>query len=139
MAIQFHPKYGQILYCDFTSGFREPEMVKNRPVIVISRSNNQVCTVVPLSGTKPDPVRSHHYEISPASLPNRLAAQGSWWAKCDMVTTVGFWRLDRVKEGKDANGKRQFSTKCLNDNDLREVKKCVIYALCLSDLTQSDG
>ena len=38
MAITFHPKPGQILMCDFTYGFREPEMIKNRPVIVLTPS-----------------------------------------------------------------------------------------------------
>jgi mRNA interferase MazF len=47
---------GQILICDFSSGFVEPEMVKVRPVVVISpkprKSIHSLCTVVPLSTTR---------------------------------------------------------------------------------------
>jgi uncharacterized protein YifN (PemK superfamily) len=54
MAITFHPGYGTILYCDFDHQ-KASEMIKNRPVIVISRKNGNcaLCTVVPLSGTEP--------------------------------------------------------------------------------------
>ena len=53
MAINFHPRLGQVLYCDFKTGFRPPEMVKARPVVVLSRNHHELCTVVPLSGTEP--------------------------------------------------------------------------------------
>ncbi len=37
MPITIHPKAGQLLLCDFSKGFREPEMVKaSRPVIILS-------------------------------------------------------------------------------------------------------
>lgn len=36
MALRFHPKPGTILMCDFDTGFQVPEMVKKRPVIVLS-------------------------------------------------------------------------------------------------------
>ena len=37
MPINYPPKRGQILLCDFSQGFKEPEMVKgSRPVVVIS-------------------------------------------------------------------------------------------------------
>ncbi|EHN5985923.1 type II toxin-antitoxin system PemK/MazF family toxin, partial [Salmonella enterica] len=39
MPITHHPKPGQILLCDFSQGFKEPEMIKpSRPVIVLSGS-----------------------------------------------------------------------------------------------------
>lgn len=136
MALQFHPKRGQVLYCDFTTGFIEPEMVKVRPVVVLSRTNQQVCTIVPLSGTEPNPLREYHWQVSPESLPPHLAAKGTWWAKCDMITTVAFARLDRVRDGKDANGKRLYSHKCISAADLRAIHNCILFALCLNkDLT----
>ncbi len=35
MPISFHPRAGRMFMCDF-SGFQPPEMVKVRPVVVIS-------------------------------------------------------------------------------------------------------
>ncbi|MDB4679556.1 type II toxin-antitoxin system PemK/MazF family toxin [Planctomycetaceae bacterium] len=63
MAIKFHPGYGTILYCDF-SHQTEPEMVKSRPVVVVSRRNTNVrlCTVVPLSSTQPEKIQSWHHK-----------------------------------------------------------------------------
>ncbi len=34
--LNFQPKPGSVVYCDY-EGFIEPEMVKKRPVIVISK------------------------------------------------------------------------------------------------------
>ena len=48
MAIKFYPRQGTLLMCDFNTGFRVPEMVKVRPVVVVSRTRGQVATVVPL-------------------------------------------------------------------------------------------
>ncbi|MBA2116824.1 type II toxin-antitoxin system PemK/MazF family toxin [Bremerella alba] len=137
MPIKFHPGVGQVLYCDFDAGgFQPPEMVKSRPVIVLSRSNkSDICTVVPLSGTVPNPVLPHHHKINPDSLPQRVADKGEWWVKGDMIATVGFFRLDRVKEGRNHHGKRQYSTKKVSKADLLAVKMCVIHALCMNDLT----
>lgn len=56
MPITFHPKPGQILFCDFSSGFKEPEMIKNkRPVIVLSgpiKGRSNLVTISPKYGTK---------------------------------------------------------------------------------------
>jgi uncharacterized protein YifN (PemK superfamily) len=41
MAITFHPEPRMVLVCDFTTGFKEPEMVKVRPVIVLSPQRNK--------------------------------------------------------------------------------------------------
>ena len=53
MAITIHPRPGQILLCDFSQGFREPEMVKSkRPVIVLTpafKNRPELVTIVPLS------------------------------------------------------------------------------------------
>lgn len=59
MAITFHPSPGQILLCDFSTGFKETEMVKNkRPVIVISGAiadRSDLVTIAPLSTVQPKP------------------------------------------------------------------------------------
>ena len=67
MAIKEHPPIGTVLICDFQTDFRLPEMVKVRPVIVISPKifgRPGLCTVVALSTTPPDPKMPFHAEIS---------------------------------------------------------------------------
>jgi len=63
----FHPRPGQILFCDFSHGFKEPEMVKNnRPVIVLTGSMQgraELVTVAALSTVPPSVVRPYHLLI----------------------------------------------------------------------------
>jgi uncharacterized protein YifN (PemK superfamily) len=108
MPLNFHPAPGLILICDFTTGFQPPEMVKKRPVVVISprRRNGQLVTVVPLSSVEPIPSEPWHHKLVDGTYP---LARSPMWAKCDMVQTVGTFRLDRVMT-KDINGKRAYMT-----------------------------
>lgn len=139
MPITFHPHPGMVLICDFSTGFKVPEMVKTRPVIVISprpRFKTQLCIVVPLSTTAPVPVEGHHHCLDPASLPGVLAGRVTW-AKCDMVTTVSLDRLDRVKAGKDlVTGKRLYVSASVIPTDFEAVQKAVLVALGLIRLTK---
>ena len=133
MPLSFHPGYGIILYCDF-SYQREPEMVKVRPVVVISRRHDQLCTVVPLSGSPPNPVRPWHHKMTNDKLPEFMR-KNDWWAKCDCVTTVSFARLDRVKGGKCPNtGKRLYVTPTVYTEDLRQIKLAILSHFGMQDL-----
>jgi hypothetical protein len=63
MFIDFYPIPGMVLICDFR-GAIAPEICKTRPVVIISaRSARRVelATVVPLSTSKPQVVRSYHF------------------------------------------------------------------------------
>jgi len=131
MPLTFHPKPGMVLICDFTTGFKPPEMVKRRPVVVISprpRRKTQLCIVVPLSSTPPVPVEGCHHRLDPESLPGQLSTKPTW-AKCDMIATVSLDRLDRVKLGRDAKGKRLYSTQTVSAADFKEIQHSVIHAL----------
>ena len=130
MALLFHPKPGNVLMCDFNTGFKPPEMVKVRPVVVISprRRSIELCTVVPLSTTEPHPLEAFHWEMAPQSLPGPFASNRTW-AKCDMLATVGLGRLDRVRIGKDANGNRVFTTHQVSQADLEGIRRGVMVAL----------
>ena len=135
MSIDFHPGYGTILYCDFNHQ-QEPEMVKKRPAIVISRKNGscRLCTVVPLSGTEPMPLQSWHHKMTLAKLPVHMQ-KSDWWAKCDCIATVSFHRLDRIKAGKDPNtGKRIYLSPKVFTDDLLAIKMAVVTHLGFSDL-----
>lgn len=131
MAINFHPKTGSVLYCDFNTGFKPPEMIKCRPVVVVSRGRGLVASVVPLSTVEPVPIRQCHREMSPDSLPTSLRSSRCW-AKCDMVTCVALWRLDRVKVGKcPKTGKRIYVNYTVTDQDLRQIRLALRFVFGL--------
>lgn len=135
MPLTFHPHPGTVLICDFNTGFIAPEMIKRRPVVVISprpRRSNQLCTIVPLSTTAPDPVEPFHHRMDPRSLPGKLAKRETW-AKCDMLATVSLERLDRVMVGKEAGGKRIYVAEQVLDEDFQAIRRGVMMALGLMD------
>ena len=127
MPLSFHPEPDTILICDFSTGFRPPEMVKVRPVVVISprRRSSQLATVVPLSSVEPYPVAPWYWLVPEGLYPS---ARGPMWAKGDVVTTVALERLDRVKV-RDAGGKRRYVTVHLTTVQLAEVQSAVRAAL----------
>ena len=109
--------------CDF-SGFKQPEMVKTRPVVVISPSHMNrpgLQTVVPLSTTAPDPVEPYHYKLLKDPIPN---SNVEVWAKCDMVVTVSERRLDRFKIGRG-----MYKTSVITPEELMAIRGCLKYAL----------
>jgi mRNA interferase MazF len=98
MALTFHPRPGTVLICDFSTGFMPPEMVKKRPVVVVSSAHinrNFLCTVVPVSTTKPLSIEPYHVRIRRGSYPFFHPTKPCW-VKCDMITTVALRRLDRI-------------------------------------------
>lgn len=125
-----------VLMCNFDTGFRPPEMVKVRPVVVVSpqRHNGCTCVVVPLSTTAPVHHSEIQHEIDPASLPSRLRKGGPTWAKCDMVITVGLERLDRVRDGRDAAGNRRYVAQAVTLADLLGIRRGILVALGLGAL-----
>jgi len=131
MPLQFQPRPGQVVMCDF-SGYVVPEMVKVRPVVVIARNrkNRQLVTVVPLSTTPPDALEDHHHQLAANPLPGRERI--TCWAKCDMVATVSLVRLDRYKVGR-----RQFVVPTLPKADFDPICVGVLNALGLTTLAQS--
>jgi uncharacterized protein YifN (PemK superfamily) len=104
MPLTYQPKEGLIVMCDFR-GMEAPEMIKTRPVVVLRRSsqNSALVVVIPLSTTRPQPMLSHHVELtSPIPGSPKLC-----WAKCDMVYTLTIARLDRVKVKNRQTGRRE--------------------------------
>ncbi len=132
MPLSFHPAPGTILICDFGTGFIVPEMVKVRPVVIVSprfRSRPKLCTVVPLSGTEPKPTELYHHRLSAGAYP---LARGPIWAKCDMLSTVSVDRLDRIKI-RGRGGKRSYVTFTMPADDMTAIKTCVRVALGFVD------
>ncbi|MHB1101955.1 MAG: type II toxin-antitoxin system PemK/MazF family toxin [Devosia sp.] len=105
MAIQFALPVGTIVLCDYSlGGFRAPEMVKKRPAIILSPRlpyRDGLCTVVPISGSfdgrdLPYVVRLELTDELPPPFVHKIV-----WAKCDMLATVAFERLDMFRTGRD--------------------------------------
>lgn len=140
MAIKEHPPIGAILICDFQTDFRLPEMVKVRPVIVISPKifgRPGLCTVVALSTTPPDPKMPFHAEISIVpKLPPPWDAE-KVWVKGDMVYAIGFHRLDFIRLGKDVQGKRMYRFATISSDQLKLVRTLVLRSIGLSNLTRN--
>lgn len=139
MPIQEHPAPGTILMCNFDQGFRQPEMIKRRAVVVVSPRISVrpgLCTVVPLSTTTPQPEMPYHcrLRINPPLPP---PFDGDWkWVKGDMICAVGFHRLDLVRLAKGPDGRRRYRRDRLNPEDMRRIRACVLAALGLGGLTK---
>lgn len=134
MALKYNPRPGNILLCDF-EGFKEPEMIKKRPVIVLS-IRHKLCVIVPLSTTEPNPIEKHHHQIPSVSLPDRgkYHTSKSTWVKGDMIYTVSYERLTPIILGRDRNGKRQYFNQRLGRDQMKTVYSCVLYGLNLPEL-----
>ena len=127
MALSYQPEPGTLWMCDFDTGFKAPEMVKKRPVVVIApQPQRQVglCTIVPLSSTPPIRVEPFHHQMDPRSLPGKFQGKQTW-AKCDMLYTVSLDRLSRATKRPNA------ATFRVINEDLEAIRGCVMVALGL--------
>lgn len=129
--LPFHPSPGDILICDYTTGFRVPEMVKRRLCVVISpklKRRNDLATVVPISETAPNPAEEWHLAIDLKSL---SWGDGQRWIACDMVATVGYRRLSRPHYRHGVTERRLFERMALKPDELAEVRRKIALALGL--------
>ena len=90
MSLPYLPNQGEILICDFDDSAIGAEMIKRRPVVVISRHEAhrfKLCSVISLSTTPPNPVEKWHYNM-PHLRVSGWSANDCVWAKCNMISTV---------------------------------------------------
>lgn len=121
MALLYYPKQGTLLICGFDEVALGAEMIKRRPVVVVSRRethNRRLCTVVPLSTTAPPVVHPWHHAMPHLRVPG-LAPNGTIWAKCDMICTVSFERLD--KPHTKSRGGRVYVTQIMDPADMTAI------------------
>ncbi|SDA34652.1 type II toxin-antitoxin system PemK/MazF family toxin [Sphingomonas sp. NFR15] len=119
MPLPFHPKPGTIVVCDYSTGFREPEMVKRRLAVTISpklKRRNDLVTVVPLSTTAPHAEEPWHHRLE-LTLPPPWG-DGPRWAKCDMLATVGYARLNLPHTRHPVTGARRYVQIQVSDEDV---------------------
>lgn len=139
MPLSYYPNPGEIVLCDYKTGFIAPEMVKPRPVVIVSprlRRRAQLVSVIPLSTTPPNPAELHHYELTLAVPLPAPFDNPTMWAKCDMLATVCLDRLDRFRDGRHpGGGARRFRTGRVSPADLIAIRKAMLHGLGLGSLT----
>jgi mRNA interferase MazF len=123
--------------CDYPSCFVEPEMVKVRPVIVISPAlpgRSGLVTVVPISGSSPTKLRGYHCELPAGVLPTFMRLDGEpRWAKCDMVNVLSLARLNLVRRPRNPGSrKRTYEYLSLPASLLADVRLGVLRSLGIS-------
>jgi len=142
MPIQFPVAPGTALLCDYNTGFRPPEMIKRRPVLVVSPRfphRDGLCTIVPLSTTAPERAVAYQCRIAlTPTLPAPFDA-AEMWAKADMLSTVGFQRLDLFRTDRDQTGRRKFLHPKVSAEDLVRVRAAILQALGMGHLTVDLG
>lgn len=133
MALTYHPRPGEILLCNYDTGFVAPEMTKRRPVVVVSprlRRRNDLVAVIPLSTTQPVPIEPYPCEIvllTPLPAPCHAPKM---WAKCDMLATVALGRLDRFRAKRTAHQPgRSYLSGQLTDPQFAEIRRAILCGL----------
>jgi mRNA interferase MazF len=132
MPIHFLPRQATVLICDFSTGFIPPEMVKRRPVIIISprlHERRGPHLVVPLSNTRPDEILAHHVRLR-AGRYSFLRPGVDSWVKCNLIAAVAPVRLDRLRQG------RHWIAPMIDRADFEAVQLGVLHALALQHLTR---
>ena len=77
----------------------------------------------------------YHHKLVKSELPPECNGKDVW-AKCDMIFTASWDRLELISTGRDADGKRMYWKKVLGNEDLRAIKCCVLYTLALESLKE---
>jgi len=128
MSLRFQPKPRSVLYCDF-AGFRAPEMIKRRPVIILRahKRNRRLVYVVPLSTTPPDSPQPYHYRFARSPVVHGTPTEA--WAKCDMVAVVSTERLSISRQRKNDGipSTRQLIT-MISEEEFAAIRACVAKA-----------
>ncbi len=128
MGLQFQPRLGSVILCDFR-GMIQPEMVKRREVVVVAphKHNSKLVTVVPLSSTPPRREEAYHHRLGCNPRPGGSADE-KVWAKCDTVYTVCLERLD-MHYTRTRRGGRQTVWVSVSSEELAAIRQALASAL----------
>lgn len=127
MGLVYAPKNGTILICAYDSGMA-PEMEKPRPVVLLASVSAGLGIVVPLSTTAPKPQKPWHYLLTFNEPISDHFSKMQAWAKCDMIASVSFGRLNLPQIGK-RHGRRVYKEMRVNDADLAAIRTAVWQAI----------
>jgi len=122
-AITFSPDEGTVLVCDFSGGFRPPEMIEKRPCVVISkrRTNRGLCVVVPISST---PSKNPKAIVVAMPMQKYPFLRRDGWAKCHAPSTVSIARLSMMRDPSTGRGLDTRNT-VVDAADLASVRRGV--------------
>lgn len=138
MGLQYPPQLGLVVICDYSTGFRKPEMVKERLAVVVSQRlphRDGLCTVVPLSTTPSRAGIKYQCKVelpfeAPAPYPGKIK-----WAKADMLATLCYDRMGLPYTGRDKlTGKRKYLKIILAEDELKKIRHAMLHALSLDSL-----
>jgi uncharacterized protein YifN (PemK superfamily) len=137
-------KAGNVFLVDFDEmGFAVPEMVKRRMVAVVSprRIDHKrgLATVVALSATAP---REKELHVVPLEKTYYWSSGGlQLWAKCDMIYTFGFERLEHLVAYSTQidRGQNHHPVPQLTKADLRNIRFGLSYAVGLEEHLEPRG
>jgi mRNA interferase MazF len=133
VTVVSHPVQGTVVRVDLSEGFRPPEMVKRRPCVILSPEipgRPLMCTIVPLSTSRPKILMPHHMEITfDPPLPDPYDSPTAW-LKGDIVLTIAFHRL-RLLFDRWNGGQRVYDVRVLDAATFRRVQACVRAGLGL--------
>ena len=132
MPIDFFPRVGSVLMCDFGPDPRDilppgvmrgplsvlPEIFKTRHVVVIQARSKDTSVVVPFSTVRPRRVERFHYCLPTGKYPFLNRQEN--WVKADLLTCVSCERLERVLVAG------RYSHTFLDDEDVAKVQQCVL-------------
>lgn len=126
--LKYQPPEGSIVMCDF-SGFKIPEMIKKRRVVVVRkhRENAGLVAVVPISLTVPNKIQKYHYRLEQEFCMQHFR-QAECWVKCDMVYVVSTERLS-FQKNKDMGRYAPI----LDQIVLLGIKEAILCGLGLSE------
>jgi len=119
-----------MLSCNF-SGFQKPEMVKIRPVVVVSDRirNRDTCIVVPISSVLPTDPKAVFVAFDKDKYV--FLDKPENWAKCETVNSVRWSRLSRLR---DRNTGRTVDSRLtmIDPADLAAIREGIRRAVGLS-------
>jgi uncharacterized protein YifN (PemK superfamily) len=137
-GIEWQPKPGTIVGCDFGPGMAHPEMRKERKVVVVSPRIKweQLCIVVPISSRAPRLRQPFHVELTKEVLDPRFLDEktATLWVKCDCINHVS---LKRLRGWHVGGGERIFHP--LPKEKLAEIRLGVLYAIGAGESIDIDG
>lgn len=132
MPLQYPPDRGEVLICDFENYLPKGEMVKQRPVIVLSpriAQRRDIVTVVALSTTEPLTYLNYHLEITFDPPYSKKYSSMTMWLKGDMLYTMNLSRLSRPHSKDPQTGERSYPIRIIDASVMKDVERCVLAGL----------
>ena len=136
MGLNSAPVPGSIVVCIYND-FREPEMVKARPVIIVSpriNSRPNLLTVVPISTTAPKTPKAFNVLIDLGEPLPRWGPATKVWVKCDMIATLALRRFHLLQE-EDTDKRIR---RAVTDQQLTEIRHGIIHSIGMGSLIDNE-